>query len=350
MQVVARSAKKARTFEIQRLVRKLRPKSTNGRPGPIVAEEGTLDTQFQPILLALKNLDIERLAAQALASRLLKDKSGLIDLREVQTYLRSIQGSSEDPLSAGGKAQNRVLASKVLVESLDQTLAALRVKAGLSVQTHAESLQTKKRKLTQQPKKEVKPSAKVLYKLQATEEPPPVASGSQTSSSSSAPDSGDIDESEDDDDITVSHISEEDAMPSVTDNIRNLDRHAISQSEASSDEEAASSIASSSFDASSKPLPTEMLARKGKAVRTLPLTTSAFLPSLAGGYTLGDSDGSVYSLSDEDGTGSAKMQRKNRRGQRARQMWVQQSAYIFKLIMKTIQRQQYLGAEIWKKC
>ena len=51
-----------------------------------------------------------------------------------------------------------------------------------------------------------------------------------------------------------------------------------------------------------------------------PITSSTFLPSLSTGYTLGDSDSDPDMDEDPDGTvGKQKAERKNRRGQRARQ-------------------------------
>lgn len=64
-------------------------------------------------------------------------------------------------------------------------------------------------------------------------------------------------------------------------------------------------------------------AKKAKAqIPTGPITSSTFLPSLSVGYTLGDSDSDPDLDPDVDGSGMigrAGPERKNRRGQRARQ-------------------------------
>jgi hypothetical protein len=67
----------------------------------------------------------------------------------------------------------------------------------------------------------------------------------------------------------------------------------------------------------------ELNAKKAKAqIPTGPITSSTFLPSLSVGYTLGDSDSDPDLDPDVDGSGMigrAGPERKNRRGQRARQ-------------------------------
>jgi hypothetical protein len=132
--------------------------------------------------------------------------------------------------------------------------------------------------------------------------------------------------SEEDSDVegsgtTLSHMSAEDSIPD--DEFEGI--AAVSGEESGSDGDGAGSDSgdsTSSFPTVSKTKSKDKKEAENKKAKKLKTTVSsppaesAFLPSLAAGYTLGDSDGSVYS---DDEAGDTKPVRKNRRGQRARQ-------------------------------
>jgi len=76
---------------------------------------------------------------------------------------------------------------------------------------------------------------------------------------------------------------------------------------------------------------------------------SSFLPSLAVGYTRGDSDASDWSSDDANSvTGGAIAPRKNRRGQRARQALVLLPAVFWSVT--DLANLQHMGEEIRKEC
>ena len=312
--------------------------------------------ELEAILAALKELDADALAGQALRTKLGKEKrSGLAENDEVRAFLVSLQaqdGASApaDATSPKGKARNRILANKVVVECMTDVLASLRARAGLvSLDAKAASVQAQ-----EQPALRQKPKQKRASEADAGSDSDPTSEGEDSAAGGSI--SGDTtssseDSDEDsDDDGTVSHISAEEEMPGSEDDFFGFDdssaparssrttsrRRAGGQSD---DSDSESDDSASSFPLARPASPPPPASAKAKASKEAkiskkdktksskkadvasakPITSSAFLPSLAGGYTVGDEDGSVYDFSDDDGTAPAAMMRKNRRGQRARQ-------------------------------
>lgn len=218
---------------------------------------------------------------------------------------------SIDATSIIGKAQNRVLASKVLVQAVVETLEHLQQRAGIE-STSASS--GKKPNTNGDSNLTVDTSISRLQKKEATRQIKRVneQDGDTTSS----------DEDEDEDSgssDTASHISAEEDIPD--DEFRGIGEGEDSKRGTIDSDEASDSEAStSSFPALTTISAKESngQSKKRKARDMSPPTSSAFLPSLAAGYTLGDSDGSVYS--DDDDVADTKPERKNRRGQRARRM------------------------------
>lgn len=242
---------------------------------------------------------------------------------------------SIDPTSAEGKAQNRVLASKVMADALSETLANLRKKAGIT--------QQKEHKMAAAASSDVKGKGKAVEESPASKKgakPARKACRGSDASTSSSDSDGTSDESGnglnsgDESDATVSHISAEDAPAGADEDFEGFE-HGIQDSE---DESMASD---SSFPAVAPPQKakkeveapgTAKLDKKAKAALDRgPPTTSAFLPSLAGGYTVGDPDGSVYSYSGDEEPAAIKPERKNRRGQRARQAYVHLHALMLQI-------------------
>ena len=260
-------------------------------------------------------LDIGSLANCAMQSRLAKDKSGLADLGDVQRYLASVDSKSGDPTSIYGKAQNRILASKVLLQDINQVLNRLRAYSGLTAESILKPATSEKRDTKGKTR-----ARKELVDMDGNfDRSLPVHAGQLVASNndacqgfSSRTKFGGEDAAIEDNDSYLP--ADEDASSDDGDADDWADRTNSSGSGSDKDDSIFFDSASSSCSASK-----ENLAKKQKAASVPLLKSSAFLPSLAGGYTLGDSDGSVYSISDEEGAGSAKVERKNRRGQRARQ-------------------------------
>lgn len=302
---MTRAAKKARTFEIQKLVRKMKSDKAKAE---IPAGTSKLHAELEDILTTLKALDVESLASNALSSKLRKDKSGLQDNVDVQTFLGSHPAKQMDNTSVAAKAENRVLASKVMVQCMQEVLESLRERAGIAP-----------KKASKQDKE--KPKAALTSQNLAK-----AAESAQAQRKSALED--DETSSEEDSDLegsgtTLSHLSDEGSIPD--DEFGGNAAISGEESGSDSDEDDAGSVSgasTSSFPTVSKAktkakeASEKKKAKKLKTTVSSPQAESAFLPSLAAGYTLGDSDGSVYS---DDEAGDTKPVRKNRRGQRARQ-------------------------------
>lgn len=341
LQLINRAAKKAKTFEVQKLVRKIKDDK-----GKKPATAGSSPEELASVLDALKELDVDTFVTAVWLSRLSKDKTGLAENEHVKQYcdeLRRKEGAgkqaTEDPSSPAGKAKNRIMAHKVFQEELKSVLKGLKEKAGLEDRASGSSAR-KDKPVTATPasskdkkgREDESDALAALAKLSAKKGKARQMDEDDSDATSDTSDEETSDEDEeDDDDATVSHISaDEDEMRAAEIGFDGMtggsdsdeDDEPSSASEAGDDDDNVSVASSSSFSVKKEKASKEK-AKNEKALKEKPLpplktTTSAFLPSLAAGYTIGDEDGSVYG-SDEDGAGSAQVVRKNRRGQRARQ-------------------------------
>ncbi|KAK9897464.1 Bud-site selection protein [Cystobasidium minutum MCA 4210] len=333
LQLITRAAKKARTFEIQKLVRKIKSDKAKAE---LPAGTSKLHAELEEILTTLKSLDADELASQALSSKLQKDKTGLQNNAEVQTFITSHPTKTSDGTSVSAKAQKRILANKVVVQSLQEVLDALRQKAGIGSATSTKSKDSVK------PSKEDKKTALTAQNLaKATIDP------ARKERIAKSPKDDDETSSEEDSDeegsgATASHISAEESIPD--DEFVGLQQGSEDASDEESDDDSeggsVSGASTSSFPTVAKKDPKSSKeaskSKRQKVTATSPPTTSAFLPSLAAGYTLGDSDGSVYS---DDDAADTKPARKNRRGQRARQaIWERKYGKNAKHVIKSQQR------------
>lgn len=268
-----------------------------------------------------------------------------------------------DPTSSMGKAQNKVLASKTFQEVMKEVITS--IKARLESSADAVSSLGKERK-DKGKERALLPTPSIvsestgetandaIAKLLAARRSH-IANGSSMSTDSdsdaSTSDSEDDglagdDDDDDDDDRTVSHISADEDMlgDEGEEEFGGISPGSDSDGEDDDDEDddGAESMASdtsfpTAHTASSKTtkLKSTKADKSSKSKKTkggeqsiVPISTStsgpaitssAFLPSLAAGYTLGDSDGSVYSDEGDEIVGPSKPEKKNRRGQRARQ-------------------------------
>lgn len=295
-----------------------------------------LHAELEEILTTLKSIDADELASQALSSKLHKDKTGLQDNAEVQTFITAHPTKIGDGTSVIAKAQNRILANKVLVQCLQEVLDSLRQKAGI---VNAPSAKNKDSSKATQDDKKSKLTAQNLAKVSID----PARKERLTKRSNADVDEDETSSEEDSDEegsgATASHISAEESIPD--DEFAGIEK----TSDEDSDEDPEGSISgasASSFptvrkqkEKSQKAANETTKSKKQRVAESSPPTTSAFLPSLAAGYTLGDSDGSVYS---DDDAADTKPARKNRRGQRARQLYVnpRQPVVLFSILTVTV--------------
>ncbi|KZV70175.1 Bud-site selection protein [Peniophora sp. CONT] len=287
LQEARRAAKTAKTFETQRLVKKL--KAT--KPSPDAAEVAALESQLKE----LKEADHERIGAMAFISKLKKDKV-LHRHSDFQTAFEAEISRTSTPTTSGLSPQleSRLLSSKVLSAEINTVISSLRaIIAPPADPAGAEDGKNdvgegedESGELAERPSKAAKLSSTL------TSVPPKLKS----STLHTAAESSSSEEEASEEEGLNAELEEpvaDDGWESGTvdeENDRMVDDDDGSESDSS-----ASPLAPS---ASAKSKPSESL----------------FLPSLAVGYTRGDSD-SDFSDSEAKVADSV---RKNRRGQRAR--------------------------------
>lgn len=259
---------------------------------------------MQEILVALKAIDLEDFCKYFLHAKLAKDRSGIAENPDIKAWMQeTLANHSFTPVLAGdvsitGKTQNRLAGSKTFSDCLKTTVADLKDRLGLRKQ----------------------PATTDAGSGSAA------PNGSNNSANANADEGGADSASDDDADEDASRTvatdsdsgSDEEDFPdgvSVDDDEEVLKHLQDTDSEGSdSDSSAGSEV--------EEPVTKRKGTKRKLSVSVSPPpskrpTTSAFLPSLSTGYVAGDPDGSVYPYSDDEADG--KPQRKNRRGQRARQ-------------------------------
>ncbi|BGO90931.1 hypothetical protein NBRC10512_002316 [Rhodotorula toruloides] len=401
VKVLHKAVKKSKTFELQKLTRKL--KST--REPKEGAVDSALLADLEAQLAALKKVDLNSIPVHILASRLPKIHS----LRSAPFYpsvTAAIPPSPSkwvdlDAQSAEGKARNRVMANKAIAESWDEVVRAVRKRLGEEVEAPGKDVKGKAKAKEQdeqggffeEEEKREAPKSKGITmdpgRLAAIEaasmensadeaeeaEAAEQAEGAGEDVSEVSPDKlaaleaaflqgrGDDDDGEmSEDDGPVLGISEDEGEPAQQEAEEEVedeeegsdDEDEVDEDEAirrelaaledgegsegawsdsaeeeDADDDGASVASDSSFPTKSakrrqpslSPTPPPRPAKKAKASK--PLTSSAFLPTLASGYIGYDSDDEdakwLKQAEKEDAKDRA---RKNRPGQRARRaMW-----------------------------
>ncbi|GJN89504.1 hypothetical protein Rhopal_002491-T1 [Rhodotorula paludigena] len=334
VKIVHKAVKKSKTFELQKLTRKL--KSTR-EPKEGVAD-AALVADLEAQLLALKKVNLDAIPTQLLSTRLsklpaLRSTSFLPSLLSSLPSPPKFATAEVDPQSAEGKARNRVLANKAIGEAWDEVSRAVRKRLGEEVEQPGKDKGKGKEKEKKPPK-----GIRMDPGRQAAIEQAFLGGGAEEAEEGGEESSADEGPAEGfSDDEAGEGGSEEDEDEAIQRELAALDEGAGSEGEwsDSDDEGAASDAASdSSFptggaNAAAKtskrrqpslsPSPTP--AKKAKpAAPSKPITSSSFLPSLAAGYvSYSDSDGEDARWVKDAEREDKKSQRKNRRGQRARQ-------------------------------
>lgn len=271
---VRKAAKKAKTFEVQKILKKMKDARRKGDDNAVK----DIEAQY----MALKQLDPGPIADSALSTKIKKDKFLSQDPNLQAAMSRSLSSSSiasAVPGSVLGVVQSRLLSSKVLAVDVSRIIEGLRrLLNPVERIYHAEV-----------DKAEVSPPQKKKQKAQQNEslpKVPPVDIPSEHESRADLEDDGWESGTVSDGDHFVQGDSGVDEGPDEEDD----------------------SI--SDFDGCNDlPVPRERPSRgESKA------TQSTFLPSLSVGFVRGDSD-TDFSDSEEKAADTAK---KNRRGQRAR--------------------------------
>ncbi|GAA5892220.1 hypothetical protein JCM5296_003208 [Sporobolomyces johnsonii] len=364
VKLLHKACKKSKTFEVQRLTKKI--KSTREPKEGEVDQAVLADLEAQ--LTALKALSIDALPPHLLTNRLPKLPS-LRSVSFVPSLLSAIPSSTFpelDAQSAAGKARNRVMANRAVGEAWDEVVRAVRKRMGEEVEPAPKK---EKEKVDKGKGKEVAPAgagageapasgekrlskrAERARKAEETKKNLPKRTMEMSAERRAALEAA----GEEDDDAGEESSEDEGPVPGSEDELdddeiaRELaamndgvgsegewsgsddDDLGAPQSDAEDDDDddAASDSSFPVRPSSSKkrqhslsPSPPPL--KKSKPSREpaprKPVTSSAFLPSLAGGYiSYSDSDGEDAKWVKDAEKDDKKGQRKNRRGQRARQ-------------------------------
>nr|CRX79005.1 hypothetical protein [Leucosporidium scottii] len=354
VKLLHKALKKSRTFETQKLARKLKQtkEPKEGEPAPDAAVVADLEAQ----LATLKNLPIDPIPPYILSTRLpkLPFLRAVAFLPTIISSLPTFPAPSKaelDPTTTDGKARNRTLANKAVKEAYDEVSRAVAKRMGEDVEERKEKekpVQAKavaakpvvvavpevkvdgaevaegepkpEKRLSKRAERAAKGAAKALLPKPSIKMDP-----SRLAALAAASDS-EGEESEDEGPLSGSEFGGDDDEVA-----RELARLGGSGSEGewSGSEEGAQSDADDSGDegfASDSSFPTTKTVAKPEKARKMkqassskPITSSSFLPTLAGGYiSYSDSDGEDAKWV-KDAEKGDKKERKNRRGQRARQ-------------------------------
>ncbi|MBW0491840.1 hypothetical protein O181_031555 [Austropuccinia psidii MF-1] len=320
IKVVAKAIKKAKTFEIQHLIRKIRqakqgkPLKKNGSNSPDI---NTLESD----LVALKSIQIDELSKKILYHRM---KRQSIDLTN-ESCFQNVIALQEPRLS---RMENKICSHKALADVMKQTveklLPQLLVQSGQSPSMLDLSCHTSDKRQN--------PSNLSSKKIQE---------GESIKAAKMRTDAKDEDVigSELDDmvarelDALESRTEEDDSEASHEDGVFSDASTAHAQNQSSG----GAYDATSPFD--SKTPGQKLQHHSTKRARP---STSTFLPTLNVGYTIGDSDASDLEIDDRSlDRLERERARKNRRGQRARRaIWEQKYGKSAKHLQKLRERRQ----------
>ncbi|KAF8206234.1 Bud-site selection protein [Mycena galopus ATCC 62051] len=279
---VRKASKKARTFETQRVVKKLKGVR---KKDPAASEIAVLEAELEE----LKTIDPDAIGATALRTRLLKDRH-ISDSAPARAAIeRELPPGPSLPSPTNSKVHVRLLSARALGAAVGQTVADLRA---------------------------------VLL-------PPPDAAAAAGAGVATNPDEDDDDDDEEDAEEGEDEDEDEgDAEVDATEDDAGWESGSVNGEDEDEDGWESGSVHSDSDDAappskkkatksapsaSAKPAPAASSKTAAKAT-SASAAASQFLPSLAVGYVRGGSDDSDVEEDAEEAGG----ERKNRRGQRAR--------------------------------
>lgn len=342
-------------MELQKLVRKVKAaKYVAILPSVVIgADRVRRETNevkdLEDQLAALKAMDLDSLPAYILTHRLPK----LTFLHPIlESVLSSIPESTTlptvDAKTAEGKGRNRVLANKLVKEATDEVIRAVSKRMGQEVEDRPVVVKVVKKvevevvevelpelepgkRLSKRALRAAKGAAKALLPKKGMD---PSRKAAIEAATRLEGDDGDAD-SEEGDGFVSGSDDEADDDDEVMREMARLGGGSEYSDEDNSDEgeeynsDAALSASSPPKPSTSKSKPKASFPppKSTKSSRTVskPITSSAFLPSLASGYiSYSDSDGEDAHWVKEEEKGDKK-ERKNRRGQRARQASVPSS-------------------------
>ncbi|KAL8290103.1 hypothetical protein RQP46_003042 [Phenoliferia psychrophenolica] len=348
VKLLQKALKKSRTFEVQKLGRKLK---TSREPKEGVAD-AALVADLEAQVLALKDLAVDHLPAHLLTTRLPK-------LTYLHPILPSVLSSYPpppqpfldlDPKSPAGKARNRTLANKVVKEAWDEVVRAVGKRMGEevderpvkaapvvvkkpivepSVMTEEAPVVEQKvpvegKRLSKRAERAAKGAAKALLPKPGMDPGrKALLEAARDGSEADGEDSEADDDEEGDDEAEV--LRELARLGSGSEASDSEDGGPQSGSEEESGGDDDDGFGSDdSFPAQAAPPAKKARREDPTAAKRKPPTSSAFLPSLASGYiSYSDSDGEDAKWVKEAEKGDKK-ERKNRRGQRARRaIWEQ---------------------------
>ncbi|KAI5474801.1 hypothetical protein MNV49_002398 [Pseudohyphozyma bogoriensis] len=366
--LLAKALKKSKTFELQKLVRKLKSEREPKEGELNAATAADLEAQLE----ALKALSLDTLPPHLLHTRLPKIPSLRPILTSVLSTLTSSKLPELDPKSPAGKARNKVLAHKAVKEAWDEVARAVTKRMGEDVPERVvkeekkpavklvaatggsggEPTKAVAREGEPQPEKRLSKRAERAAKAAAKAalpKPKPAGMDPGRKALLEAVAAGEVSDSEDGDSEEGFESGEELGGEIESDDDDDEVRREMarlggagdaSDSEADSDDDDGpvddiSDIPSDAESTSSFPA-AKSKSSKGKATSRKMATSSAFLPSLAGGYiSYSDSDGEDAQWV-KDAEKGEKKERKNRRGQRARRaIWEQKYGSGAKHIVAT---------------
>ncbi|KAM0789044.1 hypothetical protein ACM66B_003109 [Microbotryomycetes sp. NB124-2] len=350
LKVLHKHVKKSRTFETQKLARKLKQTKTP-KDGKVDQE---LVKQLEQQFTALKSLSIDEIPFQIISSRLsklafLKPHLSLVTTSLSTTFASQNNGKEKsfeptkeqlDPTSLQGKVRNRVLANKVVKEGWDECVNGFKKRVGHDDDNlKKEEQQEKGKGMTVDPER-LKQIEKQASKTEMRRGHESAQSEDEGSDESEFDGSEGDDESAIDDDEVERELArlngdgggEDDSSQGEWSDSDEDDALVAGSGDDVNDDDAEDSDAASdsSYPILSKRQRESMTqndkksrkadsSAKAVAKPTKMASSSTFLPTLASGYiSFSDSDGedAIWIKDDER---QEKKQRKNRRGQRARQ-------------------------------
>ncbi|POY73749.1 hypothetical protein BMF94_3287 [Rhodotorula taiwanensis] len=331
LKLLHKAVKKSKTFEVQKLTRKV--KQTKEPKDGKVDEKAVDDLDAQ--LSALKKLDLNSIPPHVLKTRIakfgpLRSHLSLPSLLSAIPVPSSSKWVEYAPSSAESKARNRILANKAVGEAWDEISRAVRKRLGEEVEPAKGAKgkgkeEEKKKGITMDPGRQAAIEAAFLNG----------GSDEGEAQEDGGADGEEADEETSEDEGPAEGFSSgpEDEGDSDADEDEAIQRELAalggsgsegdwSGSEEDEDDEVEAVPPTTKRRKLSLSPPPPPASKKAKtAAPSKPITSSSFLPSLAAGYiSYSDSDGEEARwIKDGERKEQQGEKRKNRRGQRARQ-------------------------------
>ncbi|KAK4057789.1 hypothetical protein OIO90_001008 [Microbotryomycetes sp. JL221] len=336
--------KKARTFETQKLSRKVKQTKEPKDDKPI---DDKLVKRLELELTSLKNLSIDKLASQVISSRTSKLsflKPYLSTLTSSTPTLTNVEQPTKqelDPTTTEGKVRNRVLANKIVKQGWDEINKGLMKRCGINEEGTSQQQEAQEQ---QEQSKGIQINPDRLKRIQEDEDKKERRATKKQQLGTASDDVDEDDEESQDSDqqtqegLDDSVIDDDEVERELARlNGGNDDETGSSEGEWSDSDDDDAMVAGSDEDdqddndqqENQDDLPVKTKRQRDVIANVKPTkqstkptkmaSSSTFLPSLAAGYiSYSDSDDEDAKWIKQDER-QDKKQRKNRRGQRARQ-------------------------------